>query len=367
MKLLPFFAAFALSTAMLAGCTKTEPDNKPDNPETKTPEIIIDELNPEIGAEGGEISISYTIENPAETGTISAETDENASWIEVSSISATDIVLTVEANDITETRQTDVTVIYTYGENSDTVSCTVTVMQAELVPDPEIKTDGQSVRIPVEGGQASAEFSVMYAVDGGKISATTEADWLTIDEVGGNEIKMTATENIFAKEKTAIINLVYSYGDGESVTAELKVIQDAVEVSVDYYMPVAYISGEYYDYGAIFRYFRIKLSDMEITEGEIAEGASSYDLTLYVSDVDDPANPWPQAGTYKYGTMTAGTFSGWFYPVKGAIGAEIKEGTAEVSVDGENLLIELDLKDADGKTHYARYSGKPVFEIAVQM
>ena len=371
--ILHFLALSAICAGVLCGCDKTEPDNGPKEPETpaqESPVLVIDQTSLNISAEGGALSVSYTVENPAETGTVSAEPD--ADWIAVETVSSTDVKMNVEANDVTETRTASVNIIYTYGDDSDTVCRRVTVIQEAMIPDPELTLDIESpVTMPVEGGKITIPYTVTYPVEGGTISVKTEVAWIT-DEVSDTQVTLTVHENQSTSKRTAEVSIVYAYGDGETVSCPVSITQEALEAQYDYYLPNAYLWGELYDYSiANFIYFRVQFSDMEISaEGDITEGACCYDLTIYTSSVvyDDSDHPFPPAGTYTYGTSTmAGEFSGWFYPAEGGSGFGIQEGTMEVSLDGSTMSVDINFTDEQGKTHCVQYSGQPVMDIAFQM
>ena len=364
----------ALTTSILLACSKPEPDNGTDEPEIPTqdtPSIVIKQTTYTINADRCTISIPYSINNPAETGTVSAKAD--VEWINSGTISSTDVTLNIEANDMTETRSAIVNIIYTYGENSDTVSKSVTVEQEAMIPDPELIIDLEGTpTVPAEGGAISIPYTVKYPVEGGYISALTEVAWIKPEEISDTQVSLYISENQSTQERTAAVNIVYTYGDGETVSQPVNIIQEALEADYDYYVPNAFLHGELYDYSiAGLIYFRVKFSDMEITEeGNITEGACCYDLTIYTSSVlyDDNSNPMPPAGTYRYGTtQSAGEFSGWFYPTSGGTGSGIQEGTMDIKIEGSTMTVEINLIDEQGKTHCVEYSGIPSIDIAFQL
>ena len=81
-----------------------------------------------MGAEGGIVTITYTLENPVDGGEISASAEESVNWIsDFSSETEGSVSCSVSPND-GDARQALVTVCYTYGEG-ETESFTVTVAQ----------------------------------------------------------------------------------------------------------------------------------------------------------------------------------------------------------------------------------------------
>ena len=81
-----------------------------------------------MGAEGGIVTITYTLENPVDGGEISASAEESVNWIsDFNSETEGSVSCSVSPND-GDARQASVTVCYTYGEG-ETESFTVTVAQ----------------------------------------------------------------------------------------------------------------------------------------------------------------------------------------------------------------------------------------------
>ena len=69
-----------------------------------------------MGAEGGIVTITYTLENPVDGGEISASAEESVNWIsDFNSETEGSVSCSVSSND-GDARQALVTVCYTYGE-----------------------------------------------------------------------------------------------------------------------------------------------------------------------------------------------------------------------------------------------------------
>lgn len=352
---------------LLASCTALFHSCEPQGPGSGTdvPVINLGQTDLSIGPDGGEVSIAYTLENPAETGVVSAASD--VPWATLVNVSATDIIFKIKKNDVTEDRTAEITVVYTYGDDKKTVSSKATITQSEMIPDPEITVDQTEISVVPEGGEITVGVAVQYPASDGVLSASTEADWIEVSRVTDSEITLQVKENKSMGERTAQLSVTYSYGQDKTVETKVKIIQD-IPFDSDYYLPEAYTYAEYYDYGEIFRYFRIYFSDREIIDGKVAADAFKYDLTIYVSHVADNENPIPPAGTYTYGkNLVPGEFSGWIYPANDTDGFEIKEGTMEITEDGEYLGIEINLTDFNGKTHYVKYYGIPSFKTVIQI
>lgn len=108
MKKTILFLAVALLT--IAACNKNTPTEG--NPEQTEPTLTItsDTLY-NIGAEGGEFEITYTIENPTEDGII--ETSVNQNWISIPNTEENGLIsFSVAENSSTESRTAVITVTY---------------------------------------------------------------------------------------------------------------------------------------------------------------------------------------------------------------------------------------------------------------
>lgn len=77
--------------------------------------------------DGGDVSITYTVENPVEDGVISAKSD--ASWLTFDTATPGRVLVTASANADDATRTAVVTVVYTY-DGDKTMSFDVTVTQS---------------------------------------------------------------------------------------------------------------------------------------------------------------------------------------------------------------------------------------------
>lgn len=357
-----FISLLAACAIIPYGCNKISPDN---HGSEKSPLLVLDRTDFDISADGGEISVPYHIDNPAETGSISAES--NVQWVTFLNVTVSDVVFEVEENKVTESRDAEVTIFYTFGEDGKTVSKKATICQSEKIPDPEIIIDTEDIEVAPEGGDITVSVSILNPTQDGILSAETDAEWITVGSVNDSNISLHIAENNTVTERSALLTVTYTYQNGKTVDTEIT-IKQTVPAHVDYYLPEAYAYAEYYDYGEIFRYFRIYFSDKEIVDGEIAEDAFKYDLTIYVSGIEDNSNPIPPDGNYIYGKdLTPGQFSGWVYLANDIAGFGIQEGTMDIRKDGEYLSIETNITDENGGTHYVKYYGIPSFDIAFQL
>ena len=95
--------------------------------------------------------------------------------------------------------------------NSATASKISTIkVEYEENNDPIITAS--DVEIAYNATSGSISYTVNNPVDGGELTATDNADWLTMGEVGAAAVAFTATQNETALTRTAEVVLTYTYG-----------------------------------------------------------------------------------------------------------------------------------------------------------
>ena len=87
--------------------------------------------------------------------------------------------------------------------------------------DPEL--EAENVEIAYDATSGSIAYEIFNPVTGGALTASTEADWLTLGAVGAT-VSFTCTANTAASSRTATVTLTYTYGS-ESITKDVTVIQ----------------------------------------------------------------------------------------------------------------------------------------------
>lgn len=204
-----------------------------------------------VSAAAGEYTLDYTILNPVEGGTISAEvtgydpeTADGEGWLSVSVSDGEIFRFTVEQNTSDETRQGTITVTYTYGDKK--VTKEVTITQDSAVSIRFVTEDMQEDLeryIVAAGGNDAAQIRYDSNIDGttgGSFSCTVrtadgnDADWITdvdTEDVIGY-VKFSASANDSAEERSAILTLTYTYGDGLSASDAVTIVQEAGETVV---------------------------------------------------------------------------------------------------------------------------------------
>ena len=83
-----------------------------------------------------------------------------------------------------------------------------------------------NVNIAYDATEGSIAYTLTNGVEGGNLTATTTAEWLTLGTIG-ETAPFTCSANTETAERTATVTLTYTYGDNETVTKEVNVTQAA--------------------------------------------------------------------------------------------------------------------------------------------
>ena len=239
---------------------------------------------------------------------------------------------------------------------------------------PEIVLDNErDVNMPAEGGKISVPFHIVNQYDGGKVSADSESDWLSLS-CSESEVSVEAVPNTETSARTAVVYVCYTYGEaGDTVMAHFDVIQAAEEwqedPEYDYEFEAAYFSGTYFGniYGQNGEYcFDAYLMDKPMDGDYFEAGTTAYLFDIFTTAPGDSKNPRPAPGVYTLGELYA-TVSMTFTPdlscrmyqnEDGSVTrVMLSEGTLIISEEGGSVLFEAFLTDEDGKTHHVTYSG----------
>lgn len=231
--------------------------------------------------------------------------------------------------------------------------------KAEVTPAaPALSIDLESgvLNVSNEGETVTVSCTVTNPVEGGSLSATTEADWLTLS-CNDTNISVEAAANVTLEEKSATVNVSYTYGDGETVSAEFTVKQDAMSVpDADYQILDADVAGKTSTYMGM-SYFNLYVAEEELPE-DLSELSYNSEYIYYVFSITDVENEKPAAGTHEIGTV-----SGYVYGKESApYGAQITSGTLTISYDGDTMTLIAELTDKGDETHFIYYMGTPRFE-----
>ena len=147
--------------------------------------------------------ITFELVNPVAGASVTAKA--NASWVKNFAVREADgeIAFEVEAN-TGAAREAKITA--TYGM----LEFKVTVKQAEYVaPDPELIIDGADEEFQAAGDSGVIEFHVKNAVEGVEATATTVAEWITIDSVANGVVNFTVAANETDALREGVITVAY--------------------------------------------------------------------------------------------------------------------------------------------------------------
>lgn len=191
------FASLAL---LLASCTEIGEESQP-----TTPKLSVDiEGIIKVGAEGGDITINYSISNPVEGLELEVTTDED--WIGNITI-AESITLYVDVNNSSEQRVGMITLSY------GTEHITLALEQSAAELDSDIKFDITSER-KMTFGAKGAEGSITFTIEDDEQSepqptAEVDADWLHINNITTEAVNFTVERNTATTKRSTKLTLSY--------------------------------------------------------------------------------------------------------------------------------------------------------------
>lgn len=355
-------AAFAAAAA-LTGCNgNIEP--APD------PVINISDSTFTALPEGGELTIAYTIQNPVEGGNLTADPADD--WMGEAKVSDEAVVFNVEPNEGEQARETTVTLTYVFGDDRNITAEVIVsqdfVQEEPDVPgeDPVIEIVTEEMTIPFAGGECRILYQVKDPVSDGKMSASSDAGWLTGFSCDDNNgvADFTAEANETAETRSATVVLTYTYGGSKTVTAEFDLSQEASdpEAKYNYDYQLSYYFAEYY--GNQFtdcHNWVFYLTDTPAEDGMyFPDNAVVYTIDLYAAaDPENPENPLPAAGEYRISSDSEDmTFSDFMsYPTIPGYVAMIVDGTVNISYEGTDIIIEGIWTDENNATHHFVFNG----------
>ena len=223
MKLRRLYALLALVAVLFASCG--EPVNE--TPQPTAPHLSVDiEGIISIDAEGGEVEINYTIENPVEG--LALETTSTSDWIGDIAVGES-VSLFVDVNHTTQSRVGMVTL--TYGQESVTVG----IQQEGATSGSEILFEITSER-KMAFNSKGGEGTILYTLKGEDATIlpeiTSNEEWLTIDNVTSTEATFSVERNRATEKRNAKISVNYM-GTEHTVFVDQDAASDEVTLRVD--------------------------------------------------------------------------------------------------------------------------------------
>ena len=197
MKNLKIITAVTLIFLLFTSCDK-EPKPEIISEETPAPEIIITTEDPlAINADGGEYRLEYKIKNASEDGKISANAGES-NWIFDLNCDTDGVVSFIaSANENTDERSADITVVYTYN-NTKTISASINVVQSAI----EINYDFE---------MEIQDFSGFYygSDNGITVCGISEGTEITVYDIAGKTVCSTRATGDTAEINGLRENMIY--------------------------------------------------------------------------------------------------------------------------------------------------------------
>ena len=223
MKLRRLYALLALVAVLFASCG--EPVNE--TPQPTAPHLLVDiEGIIGIDAEGGEVEINYTIENPVEG--LALEATSTSDWIGDIAVGES-VSLFVDVNHTTQSRVGMVTL--TYGQESVTVG----IEQEGATSGSEILFEITSER-KMAFNSKGGEGTILYTLKGEDATIlpeiTSNKEWLTIDNVTSTEATFSVERNRATEKRNAKISVNYM-GTEHTVFVDQDAASDEVTLRVD--------------------------------------------------------------------------------------------------------------------------------------
>ena len=351
----------------LFACDKNE--KQPEEP-AETPELTLtSESEVNVGADGDEVTITYTLANPAEGGEISASAAEGGDWCDGFNCDTDgQVTFTVAANE-GDARETVVTVTYTYGEGEHK-DITVTVKQVAL-GDPLFELTSESeVSVGKDGGDVTVTYSITDPREDGAVSVTVPegVDWISnVNTDTDGQVTFTVAANE-GDAREAELTFVYTYGGSETQEFKVKVSQadDSIVFDAKYAYGVYY--GDDLSNKAGEMVYQMWFSDVPESD-EWAENATYYIISVVAGAPANMNAIAPAAGTYSLlegdDTQTGTIWSNYDYTYACATGddSSIKtkyifiSGDITLTKDGNSIIVEGSFVDTDNKIHRLNYTG----------
>lgn len=327
---------------------------------------ITSESEVKVGNDGGSVTVTYAIEDPASDGELTAASD--AEWCAFSAQEDGQVTFDVAMND-GAARTSQITLTYTY-RGGKTKTASVTVSQDEFKTPVLNITSASEVSMVTAGGQFTVTYTVENPVENGKTTASSEAEWCTVYNEEDGEIVFSVAANE-GEARTCNVTLTYTYRETLTVTASVKVSQ-AEKVNYDYETVAVSITGSYYgdDYSNNAGEMMYQLFIVDNEELWQA-GSSYYNIALFGGEPADMNSIAPPAGTYSMSaaagpdvtskeTISKNTSytNAYIYNEYGTGSRKLfSYGTCVIAEDGGNYTVDIVLTDTYNKTHHVTYSG----------
>lgn len=222
------------------------------------------------------------------------------------------------------------------------------------------------VTVAPEGGSFTVPFSLESEWQDGELDASCSETWVEVSgTVSSGTVTLTAEPNETGAQRTAVLTLTYTFGEGETVSDEVNLVQDQTvpEVTYDYDVTATFFEGYYYgDTMGNNGEYNFFATLAESLSGDGYLSYPYYQFDIFCEAPEDEANPQPYTGTYPLGEPYATdvmTITPDFTRIVMEDGTDVPvtEGTLVITSDAAGYTYEATLVDAKGNTHHVVYTG----------
>lgn len=163
----------------------------------------------------------------------------------------------------------------------------------------------RNVELEYDATEGSITYTINNGVEGGTVSASTEAEWLTLGQIADTApvVPFTCSANTETTERTATVTLTYTYGDNETVTKDVTVTQAG-----------ALVIASYTTIPELFAAATSTETAVNVTfDSWVVSGVSTNGKNVFVTDNNGNGfviySSSDMSGTYSAGSVLSGTVS----------------------------------------------------------
>lgn len=248
--------------------------------------------------------------------------------------------------------------------------------------EPVLTIEGKTeIILPYIESEFDIVCKISNSIDGGELTAESNAEWIANNGLENGTFKFTAAANTVTDLRNAVIKVQYTWADGVS-EKEIKVTQSGTdEVPADYNQHAQFLWGEYYgdpDEDGKFRYLMC-ISEKELNSSlQPTEEGIYYFIELFGEESSDSFTRNPNEGEYKVDAIgndenniiTKDNSFIIFVNAEGTITENVKLKTGSLilssvydeEIEYDRPIYTMNLTDANGKIHKVVYDGQiPLF------
>lgn len=337
-------------------------------------EISFKQRQMDVPHKGGNFVAEYVVMNPVEGAKVTAVASKE--WIGGLDCSeAGKIKFSVPQFLEMDNRSSSIDVRYEYADGKY-AEARFSVVQSGV--NSEIVFAQKQVDMPFEGGEYTLEYNVNDPVDGAKITVVAAEDWVQeIDYSQFGKITFTIPENLESGSRSSVVDLIYEFGEGLSIKARFKVVQQGVEYIDQFKFFRIVYEGDMRGDGSYV--YIVEILDKELNNGFLAADTRQMFLAFVsdkTPDVPNPDKPVPTDkivipdGEYKVanaGKNTIWAEKSFMRKVDGSgmgyvIQSFPEEGTVSVKNHGGEIEVSGRITDNEDRIWNMKYTGAPTHQ-----